>query len=165
MTTRESSHRGSMFIHNLTNIVIIAVILFTVAAAWKPLIWPTIQELITGTQPAAPAHAPATVATPRPLPAQVQPAPLPAAPVVQPTAYTLEDANRAADEAYRQAIQEVEQNAAPAQAATVQPISDAQIATFSNRGSGGCAPGQVFYPRSGCHTPGSGGPQPGSVAP
>lgn len=163
MTTRESSHRGSMFIHNLTNIISVVFL----AAAFYLFVWPLLVAQWTGAPPllAAPTPAPATVATPRPLPAQVQPAPMPAAPVVQPTAYTLEDANRAADEAYRQAIQEVEQNAAPAQAATVQPISDAQIATFSNRGSGGCAPGQVFYPRSGCHTPGSGGPQPGSVAP
>jgi hypothetical protein len=42
-------------------------------------------------------------------------------------------------------------------------ISAAQAESYSNRGSGGCAEGQVFVPRVGCHTPGSGGAMPGSV--
>lgn len=55
---------------------------------------------------------------------------------------------------------------APAQpqiAVAVPHISDAQADVLSQRDSNGCAPGQVFYPRTGCHTPGSGGPQPGAV--
>jgi hypothetical protein len=49
-------------------------------------------------------------------------------------------------------------------AAIVLPtISAAQAESYANRGSGGCAEGQVFVPRVGCHTPGSGGAMPGSV--
>lgn len=53
--------------------------------------------------------------------------------------------------------------AAPMIAAAVPPISDAQAAVLADRESNTCAPGQVFYPRTGCHTPGSGGKMPGAV--
>lgn len=45
----------------------------------------------------------------------------------------------------------------------VPPISAEQAAVIAARQSNGCAAGQVFYPRTGCHTPGSGGAQPGAV--
>jgi hypothetical protein len=53
---------------------------------------------------------------------------------------------------------------APLVAAELVPTTTAaQAAIGLSRESNGCAPGQVFYPRTGCHTPGSGGPQPGAV--
>jgi hypothetical protein len=45
----------------------------------------------------------------------------------------------------------------------VPTTSPAQAAIGLSRESNTCAAGQVFYPRTGCHTPGSGGPQPGAV--
>lgn len=48
-------------------------------------------------------------------------------------------------------------------AVAVPPISDAQAAVIGARQSNGCAAGEVFYPRTGCHLPGSGGPLPGAV--
>jgi hypothetical protein len=45
----------------------------------------------------------------------------------------------------------------------VPTTSPAQAAIGAARESNGCAAGQIFYPRTGCHTPGSGGPQPGAV--
>jgi hypothetical protein len=48
-------------------------------------------------------------------------------------------------------------------AVAVPPISAEQAAVLSQRTSNTCPDGQVFYPRTGCHTPGSGGPQPGAV--
>jgi len=51
-----------------------------------------------------------------------------------------------------------------AMAAAVPPISAAQAEVIGARTSNGCAMGQVFFPRTGCHTPGSGGPQPGAVS-
>ena len=53
--------------------------------------------------------------------------------------------------------------AVDAMAAAVPPISQEQAAVIGERQSNGCAVGQVFYPRTGCHTPGAGGPQPGAV--
>jgi hypothetical protein len=46
----------------------------------------------------------------------------------------------------------------------VPPISAEQAAVLAARQSNGCAAGQIFYPRTGCHTPGSGGAQPGAVS-
>lgn len=43
------------------------------------------------------------------------------------------------------------------------PLSDAQRAVLAARESHGCATGEVFYPRTGCHLPGSGGAMPGAV--
>lgn len=51
----------------------------------------------------------------------------------------------------------------PGIAVAVPELSADQAAVLGQRTSNGCANGQVFYPRSGCHTPGSGGPQPGAV--
>jgi hypothetical protein len=45
----------------------------------------------------------------------------------------------------------------------VPPISAEQAVVIAARQSNGCAAGQIFYPRTGCHTPGSGGAQPGAV--
>lgn len=53
----------------------------------------------------------------------------------------------------------------PQLAAAVPAISADQAAVLAQRESNGCAAGQVFYPRSGCHTPGSGGDMPGAVRP
>jgi hypothetical protein len=54
--------------------------------------------------------------------------------------------------------------AAPQVAAELVPTTTAaQAAIGLARESNGCAQGQIFYPRTGCHTPGSGGPQPGAV--
>lgn len=53
--------------------------------------------------------------------------------------------------------------ALPSYAVAVPPLSDAQAAVLAERDSNGCASGQVFMPRTGCHTPGSGGAQPGAV--
>lgn len=53
--------------------------------------------------------------------------------------------------------------AAPAIAVAVPAISQEQAAVIGARESNGCPDGQVFYPRTGCHTPGSGGPQPGAI--
>lgn len=47
----------------------------------------------------------------------------------------------------------------------VPTISAAQAENYASRGSGSCPAGQVFVPRSGCHTPGSGGAMPGAVGP
>jgi|GEM_PF-5941578 len=54
---------------------------------------------------------------------------------------------------------------APAEgiAVAVPPISAAQVAVLSTRQSNTCPAGQMFYPRTGCHLEGSGGPQPGAV--
>lgn len=52
-----------------------------------------------------------------------------------------------------------------AQAVAVPALSQEQAAVIGARESNGCAAGQVFYPRSGCHTPGSGGAMPGAVSP
>jgi len=54
---------------------------------------------------------------------------------------------------------------APAEgiAVAVPPISAAQIAVLSTRQSNTCPSGETFYPRTGCHAEGSGGPQPGAV--
>ena len=51
----------------------------------------------------------------------------------------------------------------PAPAVPLPTIAPAQAAVIGARGSGTCPAGQVFYPRSGCHTPGSGGAMPGPV--
>jgi len=48
-------------------------------------------------------------------------------------------------------------------AVAVPAISAEQAAIIGARQSHGCPDGQVFYPRTGCHLPGSGGPQPGAV--
>lgn len=48
-------------------------------------------------------------------------------------------------------------------AVAVPPISDAQAAIIGARTSATCPAGQVFYPRTGCHLEGSGGPMPGAV--
>jgi len=48
-------------------------------------------------------------------------------------------------------------------AEAVPQISQEQAAVIGARQSNGCAVGEVFYPRTGCHQPGSGGPQPGAV--
>ena len=48
-------------------------------------------------------------------------------------------------------------------AASVPPISADQALILAARESTGCPVGQTFYPRTGCHLPGSGGPQPGAV--
>lgn len=53
--------------------------------------------------------------------------------------------------------------AAPSIAVAVPPISSDQAAVLGQRTSNGCAPGETFYPRTGCHAAGSGGPQPGAV--
>lgn len=53
--------------------------------------------------------------------------------------------------------------AAPAIAVAVPQTSAEQQAAIGARTSNSCADGEVFYPRSGCHTPGSGGAQPGAV--
>lgn len=50
-------------------------------------------------------------------------------------------------------------------AAAVPAISADQAAVIDQRESNGCAAGQIFYPRTGCHTPGSGGDMPGAVRP
>lgn len=50
-----------------------------------------------------------------------------------------------------------------AQAVPIPTLAPEQAAVIAQRQSNGCAPGQVFVPRSGCHTPGSGGAQPGPV--
>lgn len=125
MSTQEPrAPRASMFIHNLTNLVIIAVILFTVAAAWKPLILPALLDMIGGAVPVVlPTPAPATVATPRTLPAQVQPVQRPAAPApaVVPTVYTQATAEVMADEAYQAAVEEM-------QAAEVLPNASKPVA-------------------------------------
>lgn len=60
----------------------------------------------------------------------------------------------------------IDPNPAPAEpiAAELVPTTNAaQAAIGAARESNGCAAGQIFYPRTGCHTPGSGGPQPGAV--
>jgi len=55
-------------------------------------------------------------------------------------------------------------NAPPAGiAVAVPPISAAQVAVLGARESNTCPAGQTFYPRTGCHAEGSGGPQPGAV--
>lgn len=51
----------------------------------------------------------------------------------------------------------------PGVAVALPLISDAQAAVLGQRTSNGCARGELFYPRSGCHLPGSGGPMPGAV--
>lgn len=48
-------------------------------------------------------------------------------------------------------------------AVAVPPISAQQAAVIGARTSNTCAPGEMFYPRTGCHAPGSGGPQPGPI--
>lgn len=53
--------------------------------------------------------------------------------------------------------------ALPAIAVAVPPITAEQAAILAARDSHGCAAGEVFYPRTGCHFPGSGGPMPGAV--
>jgi hypothetical protein len=60
----------------------------------------------------------------------------------------------------------IDPNPAPAplvSAELVPTTSAAQAAIGLSRESNTCAAGQIFYPRTGCHTPGSGGPQPGAV--
>ena len=51
----------------------------------------------------------------------------------------------------------------PGYAQVVPTISDEQKAVLAERDSNSCPPGEIFYPRAGCHTPGSSGPQPGPV--
>lgn len=48
-------------------------------------------------------------------------------------------------------------------AVAVPALSAEQAAVIGARTSNTCAPGEVFYPRTGCHVPGSGGPMPGAV--
>ena len=48
-------------------------------------------------------------------------------------------------------------------AAPVPTIQPAQATVIGARQSNGCATGEVFYPRSGCHATGSGGAMPGPV--
>lgn len=48
-------------------------------------------------------------------------------------------------------------------AAPVPTIAPAQAEIIGARTSNGCAAGEVFYPRSGCHATGSGGAMPGPV--
>ena len=88
-------------------------------------------------------HSPRSLPTAAPVEAQAQPQPQPAADVAPPA-----------------------QDAAPAieaQPAALPTIEPAQAEVIGARTSNGCAPGQVFMPRSGCHTPGSGGAMPGPV--
>lgn len=55
-------------------------------------------------------------------------------------------------------------NAPPEGVAVAVPhIGADQAAIIGARQSATCPDGQVFYPRTGCHAPGSGGPQPGAV--
>ncbi len=51
----------------------------------------------------------------------------------------------------------------PGMAVAVPAISSAQAQILGARQSDTCPAGQVFYPRTGCHLEGSGGPQPGAV--
>ena len=53
----------------------------------------------------------------------------------------------------------------PSIAVAVPSISAEQAAVIGARDSGGCPAGEIFYPRSGCHLPGSGGEMPGAVSP
>lgn len=88
-------------------------------------------------------HSPRSAPTTAPVEAQAQPQPQPAADVAPPA-----------------------QDAAPiveAQPVALPTIEPAQAEVIGARQSNGCAPGQVFMPRSGCHTPGSGGAMPGPV--
>lgn len=48
-------------------------------------------------------------------------------------------------------------------ASSVPPISADQAAILAQRESNTCPSGMVFYPRTGCHLEGSGGPMPGAV--
>lgn len=48
-------------------------------------------------------------------------------------------------------------------AVAVPAISAEQAAVIGARESHGCAAGETFYPRTGCHRMGSGGPLPGAV--
>lgn len=53
--------------------------------------------------------------------------------------------------------------AAPAFAVAQPTIAPDQAQAIGARQSNSCPAGQIFYPRTGCHTPGSGGPMPGAV--
>jgi hypothetical protein len=48
-------------------------------------------------------------------------------------------------------------------AVAVPPLSAEQAAVLSQRTSATCPAGEVFYPRTGCHAPGSGGAMPGPI--
>lgn len=109
MSTQQSSHRGSMALHNLTNLLAVVFL----AAAFYLFVWPLLVERFAGVTP-MPLALPTAVVAPRPY--QAPPLPQvqqPAAPVIAPTPYTMEDANRAADEAYKQAVEQAELNSAP----------------------------------------------------
>jgi len=54
-------------------------------------------------------------------------------------------------------------SAEPGIAVAVPPITSDQALVLAQRTSHGCPIGQTFYPRTGCHLSGSGGPQPGAV--
>lgn len=101
--------------------------------------WPLVAAQFTGVPlPMQPTPAPATVATPRPyVPPASVPQAQPAPAQVVPTAYTLEDANRAADEAYHQAVQEAELNsvALPNASKAIEQPAEAQVNADWCRGS------------------------------
>ncbi len=139
----------------ITNIMAVLVLLaFGVLCFWwmtrtttTPLALP--QALPTAAQTylqnvgAQAPHSPRSQPTAAPVEAQAQPQPQPAADVAPPA-----------------------QDAAPiveAQPIALPTIEPAQAEVIGARQSNGCAPGQVFMPRSGCHTPGSGGAMPGPV--
>lgn len=119
---------------------------------------------------APPTMAPVALAEPT-----AEPAPVADAPPADPAAYLANVGDQAPHSPRGSDRNEVQilPTAAPppsevdpnAQAAPLPTLAPAQAAVIGARQANGCAPGQVFVPRSGCHTPGSAGPQPGAVRP
>lgn len=103
-------------------------------------------------------HSPRSASTAAPVEAQAQP---------QPTAgICAPPLCRDGDGGGGQAQGWAAQDAAPAveaQPVALPTIEPAQAEVIGARTSNGCAAGQVFMPRTGCHTPGSGGAMPGAV--
>lgn len=130
MSAQESSRPSSavIIITHLVNLAIFGVIVFML---W--LMLPFILERlgVAPTVPMLPTIPTAAVATPRPgirAPArpQVQP------PAVAPTPYTLPTAEAIADQAYQQAIQQAEVNAAPLPNASKAVIQEPSVTVNSD---------------------------------
>ena len=149
---------------------LLILILFSAACFWyimgapvpaalptPPAALPTAATYLQNVGAQAP-HSPRSAPTAAPVDAQAQP---------QPTAgICAPPLCRDGDGGGGQAQGWAAQDAAPAveaQPVALPTIEPAQAEVIGARQSNGCAAGQVFMPRSGCHTPGSGGAMPGPV--
>lgn len=124
----------------------------------------TYQRLYAPAQPDYSADSPPAVVKPQPAQPLALPTPIPAQ--LDSIGAQAPHAVRNAEPTPAPAQPAPAEFVAPVELAPAQPIATIapeQAQVIGARQSNGCAAGQVFMPRSGCHTPGSGGAMPGLV--